>query len=185
MESHLDATRITGPDVCRQILLCGKDNPLSAHPGYALYHEPQNCSGHRLQSRILGLPARSWYLPIWRTNLCVGGWDRDLAIGRAERLIQGDPGAPPPWRLIVVLGDDVLGAFCRAGRSDFCSFEPTGVRPHVTSGHEMTILPLPHPSGRNAFWNHSPNIQRARAILSRLIPGIPWGDLDGEMDTKS
>jgi hypothetical protein len=177
MEAVLGATRITGPDVCRRVLLVGEINPYGGQPGYALYHEPTNSAGGRLQRLVLGLDARRWYLPLWRVNLCVGSWDDDEARGRAVALTR----TSAPWRTIVLLGDKVRSAFFGA-RLFRQKAQPFTVLSVATVSAETTVefsaLALPHPSGRNAANWTSDNVTRARRMLRDLEPSIPWGQLD-------
>lgn len=179
METILDACRITslGSDACRNVLLVGELNPYGAQPGYALYYQPENSAGGRLQRLILGLAARRWYLPIWRTNLCVGTWDDDEARQRMVRLTS----TSAPWRTIVLLGKRVAAAYS-SGQRLWPGVDPFVVRQHATISTAITaafsILPLPHPSGRNASSWHDADIERAREILRKLEPAIPWGHLE-------
>lgn len=170
-ENHLDACRIAGPDACRLVLIVGEDNPLSADPRYALYHEPAGCAGHRLQSSILGLFPRKSYLPIWRTNLCVGGWRPDMAVDRARVLCR----TGSPWKLVIMLGVKVSDAFAEATHVLVSPLDASG----IIRGPEIRLVHLPHPSGRNLVWNDRRKISAARSILGRLCPGVPWGELDG------
>lgn len=184
-ELHLDASRISGPDACRQILLVGEDNPLHGGAQYALYHEPRGCAGHRLQSKILGLRARQSYLPIWRTNLCVGGWDRAMAVDRAAMLVAH----ANPWRVVVMLGAKVGDAFSRVTQRreidvPFTSTRIAGSALEVLIGirgatpADTTFVALPHPSGRNTIWNDPAKVAAARALLATVAPGVSWGELD-------
>lgn len=182
---HLDASRIAGPDACANILLVGEDNPLHGAPHFALYHEPRGCSGHRLQSKILGLRPRQSYLPIWRTNLCVGGWDRTMAADRAAALV----GKANPWNVVVMLGAKVGDAFRRATQragidepftrtliSGYSLMASCGLRvddPPV----DVTFVMLPHPSGRNTAWNDAAKVDQARALLRAVAPDVPWGEV--------
>jgi hypothetical protein len=166
---HLGATRIAGHDVCSKILLVGESNPYGSDPRYALYHEPPNAAGHRLQRRILGVDAREWYLPMWRTNLCTGDFSIDDATHRARELIAADA----PWNVVVMLGRKVATAFALPG-SNF-ALRPFGNAVSVGFAKVFLTISLPHPSGRNsAIWTR-PAILRARALLAELAPGIPWG----------
>lgn len=185
METHLDATRIAGPDACRRILLVGEDNPLSTSPEFALYFQPSGCSGHRLQSKILGLDARRHYLAMWRSNLCCGGWDRSMAKDRAAALC----GQRSPWDTIVLLGVKVAGAFAEVlhNREVAQMFEVTrysGDRLAISVGirggdpGDTSFVTLPHPSGRNTLWNDKAQIARARHLLWTVAPDVPWGELD-------
>ena len=170
---HLGACRISGPDACGEILLVGEDNPLSMDPRYALYHEPRNCTGQRLQSKILGLRPRQSYLPIWRTNLCIGGWDADAAQDRAIVLL----GEDAPWRIIVMLGAKVSGAFTRASGTHVATFSHSL---DGRSGRQVRVS-LPHPSGRNPIWNDLTKVDLARSILRGVAPGVLWGEIDGSI----
>ena len=172
---HIGATRIMGPAACSRVLLVGEDNPLSVEPEYALYMEPNGCAGHRLQSKILGVDARRTYLAMWRTNLCVGGWDEQDAMDRAVEL-GALYGEPAPWSLIVMLGVKVAKAFRRAGVADV---QPFGmVVRDIDRGGHRTFVSLPHPSGRNTVWNDPAKVAGARALLKQVASDVPWGELD-------
>lgn len=185
METFLDATRLSGPSACREVLLVGSDNPLSTEPQYALYHEPRGCSGHRLQSKILGLRSRQHYLPIWRTNLCVGGWDPRMALDRAAQLV----GQARPWRVVVMLGAKVGDAFARAVEYRYLdepltmtqrSGESLKVACRIRGGEptDTMFIALPHPSGRNTTWNDPGRVAQARSLLAAAAPDVPWGETD-------
>jgi hypothetical protein len=163
-ENHLDACRVAGPDACRSVVIVGEDNPLSADPRYALYHEPAGCAGHRLQSSILGLLPRRSYLPIWRTNLCVGGWRPDMAADRAKMLSRPDS----PWTLVIMLGVRVADAFSEVTHVSVAPLTASG----AFGGSSIRFVNLPHPSGRNLAWNDRRKISAARTLLSRLCPGF-------------
>lgn len=168
-EEHLGASRILGPDACRKILLCGELNPYGVDCRYALYHEPPRAAGGRLM-RIIGLQARQFYLPLWRTNLCTGDWNDRDAIRRAKVLLDVDV----PWSVIVLLGVKVGKAFAHANGSAPSPFDHQVVR---IAPSALTLVSLPHPSGRNAAsWTVS-NIDRARNVMREVAPTIPWGEL--------
>lgn len=180
-EIVLGCSRIAGPQACSRILLVGELNPYGADPGYALYHEPPNSAGGRLQRLILGVSARRWYLPIWRTNLCEGAWDMDEALDGAG-VVLGLDQAPGPWDVIVALGVSVNSALRRRAFRTLTHltswpepFETIGL---VLSTHQVTVVNLPHPSGRNLVWNEPDRVQAARDLMRRLVPEIPWGDRD-------
>lgn len=169
-QCHLDAWRcapVGSPSP--NILIVGEDNPISSDPENALVNYPVGCAGHRLQARILGLP-EDVYLGLWRTNLCVGGWQLSAARSRAQELL--DPDAP--WATIILLGRKVaagfryrLPAFASEIRrlGDKWSGEPSNVR----------LISLPHPSGRNTLWNDHRAVTSARAFLRWHLPEIAWG----------
>jgi hypothetical protein len=169
----LGASRIDGPAACSKILLVGELNPYGAEARYALYHEPRQAAGFRLQHKILGVNARHTYLPMWRTNLCAGSWQSDEAAKRASTLT--GPGAP--WKVVVMLGVKVVKAF--SGISVIGKLEMfSSVTVEVSSKPVMTFVALPHPSGRNTIWNGKGAVQLARRLLAAAAPDIHWGEID-------
>lgn len=179
-ERHLGASRIAGPDACRRVLLVGELNPYGADADYALYYEPETSAGGRLQRLILGLPARHWYLPIWRVNLCAGAWDQKEARIRARELLAD--GAP--WSTVIMLGEKPRTAFETAADSGPMPMMFGATRPLSnlarSAGGVETFIALPHPSGRNQRAYDRANIERARSLLREVLPEIPWGTLDEE-----
>lgn len=173
-EQHLGASRIAGPDACRRVLLVGELNPYGADPDYALYYEPPNSAGGRLQRVVLGLPARQWYLPIWRVNLCAGSFDREAAAARVADLL-----CEAPWRTIILLGKQVKRAFGLPAQPRTL-VERDFWHTVTTIGPTRRIIGIPHPSGRNPLWGDRANVERARLLLREVSPEIPWGSLDEE-----
>jgi len=150
------------PEACGRVLLVGELNPISSQPDDALYCEPAGCSGHRLQDFVLALP-RLHYLAMWRTNLCRGEWRIGPARERAAELVRPES----PWRTIVMLGRRVAGAF---GEAKLAPFTAVG-GPDRTA----TLVSIPHPSGLCRAWNDPLAARRARDLLAKLEPGVPWG----------
>jgi hypothetical protein len=151
------------------ILLLGESNPYGSNPEWALYCHPPGCAGFRLR-RILGLP-EDQYLALHRKNLCDGDWSKDQAKARAWELLSPEA----PWRVIVLLGRKVTETFEKVALdAPLIPFSSRACCPG------MTLVSLPHPSGRNAAsWN--PKLQeRARQILRELAPDLPWGSIDCE-----
>lgn len=170
---HLDAHRIPGPEACGRVLVVGERNPLSADPRYALYHEPAGSAGHRLQSVIFGLSPRRSYLPLWRTNLCLGEWDTSMAASRALTLL-GDP--EPPWSVLVGLGVRVSERLRAA--AGLRELELFSVAHLVDRGYGSSVVSIPHPSGLSRAWNRPGSVERARALLRSVAPDVPWGEVD-------
>lgn len=164
--SHCGATRITGPEACGRILLVGELNPYGADPRYALYNEPPNSAGGRLQRLVFGIEGRRWYLPMWRVNLCVGSFDREEAKRRALELL-----GEAPWTTVVLLGRQVQRAFGVTSADGFVAV------PALT-GPERRLLGIPHPSGRNPLYGDRANVEQARAMMRAAAPEVPWGELD-------
>lgn len=153
-----------------RVLLLGEQNPYGSNPEFALYCYPPGCAGHRFR-RILGLP-EDQYLSLHRKNLCDGDWSKELAKKRASELL--DPSAP--WRVIVLLGRKVTETFEKVALDDvpLIAFSTRACCPG------MTLVSLPHPSGRNAaLWNPKAR-DRARQMMRELVPALPWGSIDGE-----
>lgn len=151
-----------------RLLLCGEDNPYGSEPDYALYCYPPGCSGYRLR-RILGLP-EDQYLALHRKNLCDGTWSKDAAKRRAIELLSPEA----PWRVIVLLGRKVTETFEKVAL-DGAPLVPFSTRAFCPG---MTLVSLPHPSGRNAAAYNLQGRQRARQILRDLVPELPWGSAD-------
>ncbi len=84
-----------------------------------------------------------------------------------------------PHPVIVMLGRKVTDAIRRAAMidHDIVPFSTTG----CCSG--LTLVSLPHPSGRNAaMWTPQAR-KRTREILRGLVPELPWGSADA-VDTE-
>lgn len=147
-----------------RILICGESNPYGSNPDWALYCHPPGCAGYRLR-RILGL-SEDQYLSLHRKNLCDGDWSKVQAEKRMWDVL--DPHAP--WNVVVLLGRKVTEAFKLA--TDDVPLVAFSTRVCCPG---MTLVSLPHPSGRNsAAW--SPKARdRAREILRGLVPEVPWG----------
>lgn len=151
-----------------RVLLVGENNPYGSDPEFALYCYPPGCAGYRLR-RIFGLPQHQ-YLALHRKNLCDGDWSKDQAKTRAFELLS--PQAP--WNVIVLLGRKVTEAFEKValGGDPLVAFSTRASCPGVT------LVSLPHPSGRNLVWNQPWAPKRAREILRDLVPELPWGSAD-------
>lgn len=153
-----------------RVLLLGEVNPYGPSPEFALYCHPPGCSGYRLRL-ILGLPEEA-YLNLHRKNLCDGDWSMKAAQKRAFELLS--PQAP--WQVIVLLGRKVTRAFEKLALSD----EPLNALSTRDCCPGMTLVSLPHPSGRNTgLWPPSAK-DRARQILRELVPEVPWGSTEAK-----
>lgn len=162
-----DEIQSVAPQSRSRVALIGEDNPYGDTPEFALYPSPDGCSGHRLM-KILGLP-EDQYLAIHRANLCARDSFSMKEARRRAQIFCADPSAP--WRVIVLLGRKVADAF--GYEMDFFThgIEPTT----ATWTRPVTLVSLPHPSGRVLLWNKPEARQRAREILRELAPELPWG----------
>jgi hypothetical protein len=176
METLIDAPTIewvareaiVGEVASPRVLLLGEDNPYGSDPSFALYCYPPGCAGYRLR-RILGLPQHQ-YLGLHRANLCDGAWLKPRARERARALLV--PLSPHP--VIVLLGRKVTDAMRGAAMIDE-EIAPFSTR---TCCPAITLVSLPHPSGRNLVWNQPWARDRARQILREVAPEIAWGSAD-------
>lgn len=157
------------------VLLVGEANPYGGRPEYALWDEPDEASGNRLRL-ILGLQ-RETYRALHRTNLCPVVWSLKHARAKAAMLVQEEPSRP--WDLIVMLGRKVATAFAGTycGKVPIAPFAERSFQ--EMSGRSLTIVALPHPSGRCLEWNRAGATDRARALLAVHAPGVPWGEVSG------
>lgn len=161
-EQHLGASRIARDHVApnaSRLLLLGEDNPQSIRPEFALWNDPPNCAGERLQRLILALEPRT-YLACWRTNLCSPRWSAPRARERAAELLVGDH----PWTTIVLLGRNVASATATG-----LALEPFT---SVALPDGRFVISIPHPSGRNLVWNDPDARARARAMVRQRVPGL-------------
>lgn len=151
------------------ILLLGEDNPQSSRPEFQLYPRPSGCSGHRLQSLVLGLPEQD-YLAVWRTNLCSPTWDQLSARQRLRLLLARET----PWATVVCLGRKVAKVAEMVTNltknHNFRTFDHA----ELTDVGKRLIF-LPHPSGRCREWNEPGAFRRAQGLMRMASPTINWG----------
>lgn len=137
-------------------VLVGMNNPLSLAEGHELYPHPSGCSGWRLwqllRRRVPQVSRRDFLAAFERHNLVRGPWSADLARRRARdlRLL---------WRgrTVVVLGEAVRGAF------DLPRELILPVR-----RDDVVWRQLPHPSGRNLWFNDETCAELAALLLEEL-----------------
>jgi len=162
---------IVGESCPPPVLLVGECNPYFAghgDPSYSLFCYPVGSAGYRLR-RILGLPQHR-YLALHRANLCDGDWSKERAKQRAHELLS--PQAP--WSVIVLLGRKVTEAFEKVALDG----APLVAFSTRTCCPGMTLVSLPHPSGRNLVWNQPWARDRARQLLREVAPEVAWGSAD-------
>ena len=176
------AYRYAKPGTRCPVLLVGEDNPQSSEPHYALFPYPEGCAGHRLAEHITGMGSAN-QLATWRTNLCNPRWSTPKAVERAHDLLFY---ADRPWTTIVALGKKVADAFQRVLKPSApeLKLEPftahlldmrgryIGPRKREDKPLEMdiTLVSIPHPSGRNRIWNDPSQSARAKQLLALAAP---------------
>lgn len=158
-----------------RVILVGENNPYGFDTEFALYDHPPGCAGHRLR-RVLGLSSDQ-YLGLHRVNLC----DDDFSKVRAERRVFELMDAQMPWRVMVLLGRKVTGAFEKVAL-DGRPLLPFETREHPSG---RACVSLPHPSGRNLVWNQPTTRARAREVLRALAPELPWGSADAQVEARA
>lgn len=140
-------------------ILIGQNNPVSQQPGHQLYPYPPGCSGHRLhemlRTRVPECGRRDYLDCFERRNLVTGaGWDKRLGVLEAQRISAELWGS---GRVIVLLGQDVRRCF---GHPELL------LHPQIIDG--CTWRQMPHPSGRNFWYNEPENVKLAALLLEEL-----------------
>lgn len=143
-------------------LLVGEANPYGADPRYALYCDPPQSAGARLQRLIMALKKKTYLSSFERVNLCPVQWSTATARARAADL-RGQAAAE---RVIVLFGRKVAEAFGKRTTATSWAWYP-----------DEHLLCLPHPSGLCRAWDDEGACERARELLRRAIPHVPFGEL--------
>lgn len=141
------------------LLLVGMDNPQSSDPRYALFPHPPGCAGHRLMQMIQEVEpnvTRGAYQNIVKTNLfAVGSYVKEIApeaglVLRRQIAVAG-------WHA-VLLGNNAADAVMPGLRitNPAMEWKPLGTG---------KVTWLPHPSGRNTFYNDVRNRKKVGEFL--------------------
>jgi hypothetical protein len=145
--------------VDKRPVLVGMNNPLSMEPAHALFPHPPGCTGHRLyemlKSRVPDVTKRQ-YLDIFdRRNVMHSlVFDRETARMGASKLYLEFYGS---GRTIVLLGADTVAAF---------GLPRLLLHPQENGG--ATWRQIPHPSGRNLWYNNDEN----RTLVAMLLEDL-------------
>lgn len=138
------------------------NNPLSMIPGYELFPAPQGCTGYRLwrmlDEHVSGGVLRKQYLDRFERRNLVVGVDFDRVAARA-RAIEIEDELLRKRCSIVLLGEDVRRAFRHEKRA--------ACTPYVMDGM-CEFYQVPHPSGRNLWYNEPGNAAKVGRLLARL-----------------
>jgi hypothetical protein len=151
-------------------MLIGMNNPVSQDDGHQLYPYPPGCTGHRLyemlRERLPSITRRQYLDTFERRNLVTGReWSRTLGRDEANRIVAEMWGS---GRVIVLLGREVQAAF---------AVPPLLLHPQVIGG--ATWRQLPHPSGRNMWYNAPENRRLAGLLLEELYEDYHREDTSG------
>lgn len=160
-------------------ILIGMNNPVSTRPGHELYPLPEGCTGNRLWKMLhqrTGASMSQYRDTFERRNLVRGlEYDRLRARARAHEMVCELRGS---GRTVVLLGNAVREAFnfCLRGSGTLFEPEPGGtssdglppllVHPQEAGG--CTWRQIPHPSGRNLFYNSEKNREVVALLLEEL-----------------
>lgn len=140
-------------------VLVGMNNPVSSEPEHALYPYPPGCTGHRLlemlQSRVPNATRGEYLRRFDRRNVVsLKVFDRKMAADGARKL---DFEFFASGRTVVLLGADTVAAF---------AIPRLLIHPQIIGG--TTYRQIPHPSGRNLWYNDEQN----KLLVSMLLEDL-------------
>jgi len=136
------------------------NNPVSLKPGYELYPLPEGCTGNRLFNMLKDntcaeIRMRDYLNAFERRNLVVAStYHKGIAKIRAAEITHELFGSR---RTVVLLGRDVQLAF---------GIPPLVVEPQLIGG--IVFRQVPHPSGRNLYYNNPQNVRMVGEMLAML-----------------
>lgn len=140
-------------------ILIGMNNPVSTTAGHELYPAPDGCTGHRLWKMLNARTEASCqeYLDVFERRNLVRGmvYDKKLATMAAERIYAELWGS---GRTVILLGRDVQKAF---------GHPPVLLHPQLIGGTHWRQIP--HPSGRNPWYNEKKNQDLVGVLLEELL----------------
>lgn len=163
-------------------ILIGQNNPLSTRPGHELYPAPDGCTGHRLWRMLHARTGafRQQYLDAFERRNLVRGmqFDRMRARASAYEFVCELSGS---GRTIVLLGNAVREAFhwvlkdhgclVQSGALDCDPHEIHGLPPVLIHPQQVagcTWRQVPHPSGRNLWYNSEKNRHVVELLMEEL-----------------
>lgn len=146
-------------------LLVGMNNPYGADPKYALYPHPPLSAGGRFYALVeeaVGLSRGEYVKRFDRINVVDGPWSMQLARKRAPLLMV----MVQDYRQVILLGRDVQNAF---GMHDIAPMHERSVIVRLVPRIETTFYCIPHPSGRNQWYNDPANRGSVIELIRRLL----------------
>lgn len=157
---------VTCPYYARPLIV-GMNNPLSVDPMFDLYPYPEGSTGWRLWKMMPRGTTRSAYLGAFdRRNLLRSReWSPVDARAEAVRLLP-----KLDKRVVVVLGTEVRAAL-GLPKVEPLTVTRTCVELSRRKQVSFTWLALPHPSGRNHWYNDPANLRRTKRVLAGLMRG--------------
>lgn len=143
------------------------NNPVSSEDGHQLFPAPEGCTGHRiwqmLNERLPHVSRREYLDTFERRNLVTGRqWSRELGRQEAERVYAELWGS---GRTVILLGEAVRLSF---GHPRLL------VEPQLIGG--TTWRQVPHPSGRNLWYNEERHRRMVGLLLEELYEAYHKGE---------
>ena len=144
-------------------ILIGMNNPISLVPGHELYPLPVGCTGHRIYEMLRtntcrDIRRREYLNAFERRNLVVAhNFIPPVAKIRAQQMYEE---LFFTHRTVVLLGNEVRDAF------KFAGIPPLLIEPQEVGG--IVWRQIPHPSGRNLWYNDENNCRKVGAMLAQL-----------------
>lgn len=142
--------------VDKRTVLLGMNNPLSLRPEHALFPHPPGCTGHRIYGLLcLKFPdmLRHEYLEGFeRVNLVEGHWSMRRARENVPAFVEKYQG-----RTVLLFGEAVRTAL-KLPKRLILPLERDGI----------VWRQLPHPSGRNLWYNDPRSRELAASLLAEL-----------------
>lgn len=148
-----------------KVWLIGENNPYGPDPEYALYCEPPESAGGRLQRLVLGMTKRDYLRSFERRNLLSQEkWSAPVARGATEllRMEMSDEDR------VILFGRKVFDAWC-SKPGNWADWRPFA---EATMEFGPRLLCLPHPSGLSRAWNEPGAFLRAREAVANLAPHL-------------
>lgn len=139
-----------------KVLLLGMNNPISDDPKFDLFPYPEDSTGYLLWKMMPDGTSRSEYVRAFerRNLLRARQWDA-LAAQDAARAVR----PTLDGRVVVVLGTEVRKALGLAPAEPLSCNDAGGFR----------WVAVPHPSGRNRWFNEPANFELSRRVLAALF----------------
>lgn len=142
-------------------ILLGMNNPLSDDPDFDLFPYPEGSAGYRLWKLLPEGTPRIRYLEAFerRNLLRAREWSQPAARAAAALLRPQLVG-----RCVVLLGTEVRAAM------GLEPMAPLGTRLECAEDGRVQYkwVAMPHPSGRNLWYNNPSNRDAARQLLAKL-----------------
>lgn len=156
-----------------RVWIIGESNPYQADPEdglrFAMYPDPPESAGGRFCDLILGMHRRDYIRAFMRRNVLHERWSAPLAREAAACLSWEFA----PGDVVLLLGQKVQAAFFpeREFRAAAESLTP-GPFAASEARPDVRWVFLPHPSGRNPYWNRYISYSEVRRTVAVAAPHL-------------